>query len=682
MDNSNKPSSKNNQSRIPLGMNTFGPTEREEFGQSVRIAMACIEAAPEPIKGCALPQDESAIRHRLKALSQEITSNHADLLELLVRFDNVQGWKSSGASHCAAWMNLEIGISNQLSWEYLRVGRKLQTLPTVQALFRVGKLSWSKVRLITRVATIENEKILCHAALDASVSDVKRICEGYKWNEDENNEGENARAIQQWTSRALTWNEASNGCTRIQLVLPPETAQAFLNSVEQSLSQLGTVGGAAVGSGAVGGAAVGSGAVGGGAVGGAAVGSAAVGGGGGGAVGVDSTADNTMSQSRADAAVLMAETSLQNAGREIASADRYQVMVSIDASELATDEAITTTDESIDMSIDMQTDTATDIPPAVPTKLPTKRATLLGVGSIATETARRIACDCSLSINIMNKSEPIDIGRKSRIWPAAMARAIKEPDQHCVWPGCTHSRHLHIHHIEHWANGGGTSPHNGACLCAFHHMLVHEGGYTIEHVKADSPQHHEQFIRQQHNDDVSQFDFEKSLRTDQESFDTVRKLSPTRFRYEIRDSRGQIISGHSSNDAMCAEQPERYVVPVNNVCAKLPEPTHLVQTHNTRVEQIDNSRAAQSNNVRVEKTNNSRAALADKTLINYNPALHADANGHTHVYSNNRCSEAIPNTYYGKKKQSHFQGYIPAVHRSKVHTQAFTYETPYTLRPT
>jgi len=213
-------------------------------------------------------------------------------------------------------------------------------------------------------------------------------------------------------------------------------------------------------------------------------------------------------------------------------------------------------------------------------------------------------------------------------------------------------------------------------------MLVHEGGYTIEHVKADSPQHHEQFIRQQHNDDVSQFDFEKSLRTDQESFDTVRKLSPTRFRYEIRDSRGQIISGHSSNDAMCAEQPERYVVPVNNVCAKLPEPTHLVQTHNTRVEQIDNSRAAQSNNVRVEKTNNSRAALADKTLINYNPALHADANGHTHVYSNNRCSEAIPNTYYGKKKQSHFQGYIPAVHRSKVHTQAFTYETPYTLRPT
>ena len=585
MDDSNKHSLNNNQPRIPLGMNTFGPTQREEFGQSVRIAMACIEAPPEPVKGCALPQDESAIRHRLKALSQEITSNHADLLELLVRFDNVQGWKSSGASHCAAWMNSEIGISTQLSWEYLRVGRKLQTLPTVQALFRVGKLSWSKIRLITRVADSENEKTLCHAALDASVSDVKRICEGYKWVEDENNEGENARAIQQWASRALTWNETSNGSTKIQLVLPPETAQAFLNSVEQSLNQLGTLGSA-----------------------------------------VGSAADNTMTQSRADAAVLMAETSLQNAGREIATADRYQVMVSIDASELITDEATASTD----LPIDIQSDTATDIPPVVPTIHPTKRATLLGVGPIASETARRIACDCGLSINITHNSEPIDIGRKSRIWPNAMARAIKERDQHCVWPGCTHSRHLHIHHIEHWANGGLTSLQNGVCLCAYHHTMVHEGGYTIEHVEANSPESHEQFIQQQHNDDGSQFDFEKSLRNNQESFNTVRKLSPTRFRYRILDSHGQNISGHSSNDAMCAEPPAAtYVVQANNTCVELAESTRVEQTENIHV--------------------------------GFSSATRASRNENAHVYSNNRCSEVIPKSYYRMKKP-----------------QPFPYETPST----
>jgi len=55
-----------------------------------------------------------------------MSSQHADLLELLIKFDDCQGWKTSGSSHCAAWMNLEIGISLKLSWEYLRVGRKIQ----------------------------------------------------------------------------------------------------------------------------------------------------------------------------------------------------------------------------------------------------------------------------------------------------------------------------------------------------------------------------------------------------------------------------------------------------------------------------------------------------------------------------------------------------------------------------
>ncbi len=490
MDDSTNLSHSNNQPKTPLGMSAFGPAEREQFGTNVRLAMACIEAPPQPTKGCALPQDEPSIRQRLKALSQEITSTHADLLALLVRFDDLQGWKSSGASHCAAWMNFEIGISIQLSWEYLRVGRKLQTLPTVKALFRVGKLSWSKVRLITRVADSNNEKILCHAALDASVSDVKRFCEEYRWGKDDADAiGENQRVLQQWASRALTWHEASNGSTRIQLVLPPEIAQVFLHSVEQSLNQLSQSGGAKYTT--------------------------------------DSTTEPTLSQSRADAAVLMAETSLQNAGRAIATADRYQVSVSIDAS------ALTNTDASE--------------PAHIPAHIPSKRPTLNGVGPIAIETARRIACDCSLSITKMNHSEPINIGRKSRIWPSAMARIIKERDQHCAWPGCTHSRHLHIHHIKHWADGGETSVHNGVCLCSYHHTRVHEGGYSIEHVGESTQRQNEQFIQQQHNDDINQFDFEQSLRNDKKSFNTVRKLSPTRFRYRILDSHGRVITGRSSD---------------------------------------------------------------------------------------------------------------------------------------
>lgn len=43
--------------------------------------------------------------------------------------------------------------------------------------------------------------------------------------------------------------------------------------------------------------------------------------------------------------------------------------------------------------------------------------------------------------------------------------------------------------------------------------------------------------------DITQFDIEKLLRSDRESFDTVRKLSPTRFRFcfQVLDSDGRDV---------------------------------------------------------------------------------------------------------------------------------------------
>jgi len=155
-------------------------------------------------------------------------------------------------------------------------------------------LSWEYLRV--------RRKLLCHAALDASVSDVKRICEAYRWDNKDNSESdvnkENDRALQQWDSRSLNWSELSNGSTLIQLALPPEIAQAFLNSVEHSMNQSDNKEGQL------------------------------------------SNADYKMAQRRADAAVLMAETSLRfyfnlrGAGKAIATADRYQVIVSVDAADL------------------------------------------------------------------------------------------------------------------------------------------------------------------------------------------------------------------------------------------------------------------------------------------------------------------------------------------------------------
>jgi hypothetical protein len=77
------------------------------------------------------------------------------------------------------------------------------------------------------------------------------------------------------------------------------------------------------------------------------------------------------------------------------------------------------------------------------------------------------------------EGENLNIGRRSRSIPPALRRALMLRDQGCAFPGCTHSRFLHAHHIKHWLHGGETSLENTALLCTVHHRLVHEGGWSI-----------------------------------------------------------------------------------------------------------------------------------------------------------------------------------------------------------
>ena len=74
----------------------------------------------------------------------------------------------------------------------------------------------------------------------------------------------------------------------------------------------------------------------------------------------------------------------------------------------------------------------------------------------------------------------MSIGRRSRSIPPAIRRALILRDRGCAFPGCTHIRFLHGHHIQHWLHGGVTSIENLALLCSHHHHLVHEGGWSIE----------------------------------------------------------------------------------------------------------------------------------------------------------------------------------------------------------
>jgi hypothetical protein len=101
---------------------------------------------------------------------------------------------------------------------------------------------------------------------------------------------------------------------------------------------------------------------------------------------------------------------------------------------------------------------------------------------IPAETARRLACDCTLTPVFRGaESHQVDAGRTSRVIPPAMRRALVARDKHCRFPGCDRpAAWTDGHHLKHWADGGPTLPFNLALLCGRHHHRVHEHGWRLE----------------------------------------------------------------------------------------------------------------------------------------------------------------------------------------------------------
>jgi hypothetical protein len=101
--------------------------------------------------------------------------------------------------------------------------------------------------------------------------------------------------------------------------------------------------------------------------------------------------------------------------------------------------------------------------------------------NLAPHTVRRLSCDAGV-VRIVEdaKGQPLDVGRKTRTIAPALKRALSARDQGCRFPGCGATRHLHGHHIEHWADGGNTCLDNLVQLCPHHHRRVHEGGFDVQ----------------------------------------------------------------------------------------------------------------------------------------------------------------------------------------------------------
>jgi hypothetical protein len=344
---------------------------------------------------------------QITELAGQLNAANYRWLTLIAEFDDREGWSDGRLASCAHWLNFKVGLNLGVAREKVRVAHALAGVPKIAACMARGELSYSKVRALTRVATPATEDTLLMIALHGTAHHVETTVRYFRQVQQAE---ELSREAQQQAGRTVDYWYDHDGSLVLKARLPALAGAIVVKAIEQAMAVIPAT-----------------------------------------ATNVKCNAEDRIPYParRADALAVVAETYLQHDSQSSSTADRFQVVVHVDAETLK---------DRADGRCHI------DHGPTVPI-----------------ETVRRLTCDASLvRITENEKGEPLDVGRKTRTIPPAIRRALNARDPGCCFPGCTHRRFVDAHHVEHWADGGETKLSNLVTLCRAHHRLVHEGDISVE----------------------------------------------------------------------------------------------------------------------------------------------------------------------------------------------------------
>jgi hypothetical protein len=148
------------------------------------------------------------------------------LLTDVRQYDRDKGWARHGALSMVNWLNWRCGIARGAAREKVRVARALAGLPLLDDALRLGQLSFSKLRAMTRIATPENEAKLLELARHSTASQLENICRLTRQIQPQR------RTMDE--RRAFTVRDTEDGMVRIELRLRPEEAARVITACEAS----------------------------------------------------------------------------------------------------------------------------------------------------------------------------------------------------------------------------------------------------------------------------------------------------------------------------------------------------------------------------------------------------------------------------------------------------------------
>ncbi|GAA2545055.1 HNH endonuclease signature motif containing protein [Pseudonocardia hydrocarbonoxydans] len=405
----------------------------------------------------------------LLGLAGHLAAAQCRFLRLLAEFDDRAGWAGPGMRSCAHWLTWRIGMSLRTAHEHVRVAHALRRLPLIDEAFAEGRISYSKVRAITRVAVpppddptptgtagsdtagdgasedasadaaaapnvdqpaggpvgtpggpepaANTERTLLQLALAGTASHVETVVRGAR-----RMQADPARPV---LRRSLTWRRADDGSLVLTARLAPADGAALIAAVDAAAGP-------------------------------------------------------------APAPVRHPVPSSPPAWRERADAEYPGV---------ATDRLAARRADALLALVTAAADPAPESPPGPPRRAVLRGradvvvhieageggAAIVGGPEIAPATAERLACDARARVLLSDRrGNRLHLGRRRRLAsPAQIAALTVRDGGRCRFAGCAQDRHLHAHHVVHWLRGGPTDVDNLVLLCGFHHTLVHERGYGI-----------------------------------------------------------------------------------------------------------------------------------------------------------------------------------------------------------
>ena len=365
----------------------------------------------------------AVLDQKVRELSAHIHAATCELISLIIAFEKTGAWNDNTLRSFAHWLTVCCGFGLGTARELVRVGQALGGMPAIRAAFASGELSFDKVRLITEVATAEDEHHWAEMAKALSAGQLARICRKYRLTLAAEEPG---RSEAQTAARGLWARYKDDGMLHLLAKLPPEEGALVMATLDSLTGRrpLPDDSGAEVRDPA-------------------------------------QVAGDRWAANQVDALVRVFEHAQQAVGagqgeppegkpaEPLPPLARAQVVVHVDEAVL--------TGERRDGRCEIENG-----PP------------------IDAGTARRMASDAELITIIEREGSPLDVGRARRRVSPRMRRALEARDRHCRFPGCqTDAHRCESDHLDEWSMGGSTDLGRLMLMCKFHHLRRHQGAFEI-----------------------------------------------------------------------------------------------------------------------------------------------------------------------------------------------------------